>query len=89
MTQVREPLKSSARRRGLKRGILDLMDLTHHPMHYRDVTTALKKRGYIIQGRTPDLTINSILSRGQEFERTARGTYKRKSVARIKREAVA
>jgi hypothetical protein len=80
MKQTRKSTKSSGRKRGLKKGIIDLLDSIQRPMHYRDITAALKKRGYTIQGQTPDLTVNSILSRGREFERTGKGTYQRNSV---------
>ena len=34
-------------------------------MHYRDITNALIKQGVIINGKTPWLTVNSLLSRAQ------------------------
>ena len=71
---------SNVRRRGLKRQIVELMDSVNEPMHYRDITVALKEKGHIFYGQTPHLTVNSILSRGPEFERIASGTYRRSDV---------
>lgn len=67
---------SNIQHTGLKKAIIELFITDGTAMHYREITSRLKAQGLVPRGQTPHLTVNSILSRGHEFERVATGTYK-------------
>lgn len=56
--------------------ILDVLREASEPLHYMEITRRLMDRGYRFRGPTPDLTVNSCLSRGSQFVRVGRGTYR-------------
>jgi hypothetical protein len=62
--------------RHLKAKILDILYEKNKPMHYKDITAILQNNGIVFHGKTPALSVNSILTRANnEFERIGRGKY--------------
>jgi hypothetical protein len=53
----------------------NLLQETHKPMHYKDITSTLKGRGIHISGIDPAASLLSRISRDERFKRVKRGTY--------------
>ena len=59
----------------VKQAIVEALKERGEPMHLREITQSVLDRTDRLTGKTPEMTVNAILSTDERFKRVARGTY--------------
>jgi len=56
--------------------VFNILEKMHRPMHYKELTKKIQKKGIRIPGKNPSATLLSRINRDERFKRTEkRGTY--------------
>lgn len=56
--------------------VFNLLEKMHKPIHYKELTKKIQRKGIIIPGKNPSATLLSRINRDERFKRIAkRGTY--------------
>lgn len=64
------------KKRRIKQAIIEVLSKHKNGLHYRVITDSLLATKVQINSKTPWLSVNSLLTRGEEFERISPGVYR-------------
>jgi hypothetical protein len=81
MKKRKKKMKVTKRKKKKKPSIreltIDILKRTKKPLHYRDITKRLKKRGYRFHRKDPERSVYIIINRYPKiFKKTKPATYK-------------
>ena len=70
-------MKKKKKKPSIRELTIDILKRTKKPLHYRDITKRLKKRGYRFHRKDPERSVYIIINRYPKvFKKTKPATYK-------------
>ncbi len=70
-------MKKKKKKPSIRELTIDILKRTKKPLHYRDITKRLKKRGYKFHRKDPERSVYIIINRYPKvFKKTKPATYK-------------
>lgn len=75
--KMRVTKKKKKKKPSIRELTIDILKRTKKPLHYRDITKRLKKRGYRFHRKDPERSVYIIINRYPKiFKKTKPATYK-------------
>lgn len=73
----KKAMKKKKKKPSIRELTIDILKRTKKPLHYRDITKRLKKRGYRFHRKDPERSVYIIINRYPKvFKKTKPATYK-------------
>ena len=77
MKKVGKKAKARKKKPSIRELTIDILKKCKHPLHYREITLRLKKRGYRFHRKDPERSVYIIINRYPKvFKKTRPATYK-------------